>query len=444
MPHIMPFRGTFYNQEKIGNIFPVLAPPYDVISSEEQEELYSNHENNIIRIILGKDYPGDHAQQNRYTRAAEFLSSWQRDGILIRDAIPAIYLYEQEFNVKWVGKKVRRGFCALTKLEVYEQGNIIPHENTFPKPIADRYFLLKACRSNFNPVFALFPDQGNLLDTHFEKISLECPLIDFWDGNGMRNKVWPLRDLPAIREITQMIEKKKVFIADGHHRYETALKFRDEMSRDVLDPNRSFSHEYTMFYYTNIFSPGLMILPVHRIIRKVKHFSLQDFEEKLRDLFFFEPLTFNHEDSDRLGGVIKQCLAERKAHSFHSFVMYTGKRRFFLLTLKNDSILEGEIFLSLNPKYRKLDLVILHKLIIERMLQLPSQGDSGESIIYTPNEELAIDKVNKGECLLAFYVNPVHVDELIDLAETGLRLPHKATYFSPKLFSGLIINRLEW
>ncbi|MBI4594871.1 MAG: DUF1015 domain-containing protein [Candidatus Tectomicrobia bacterium] len=443
MPHILPFRGTFYNKEKLSNLFSVLAPPYDVISPEEQDDLYATDEYNIIRIILGKDYPEDNHAENRYTRAAKYLQTWKREDILIKDSSPSIYVYEQQFNLKLGGMRIRRGFFCLTQLEEFEQGSILPHEHTFSEPIADRYRLLQACLSNFNPVFALYPDEENHLDRYLERARENYPLVDFWDGQGMRHTIWPLRDPAMIKELAESLEKKRVFIADGHHRYETALKFRNQSRESGRYAKGANFFDYTMFYYTNIYSPGLAILPVHRLIKSISQPSFAKFEELLREFFFIEPLTFNYADHSELGGMIGQNLAERQAHSFHSFIVYTGAKRFLLLTLKSDGALNRDEFLAVEPELRKLDLVILHRLIIQRLLPGSHQAANGEMVFYTPSEELAIAKVDSAEFQLAFFVNSVPVKVLMTLAESGLRLPHKSTFFYPKLLSGLVINQME-
>ena len=409
MADIRPFKGTLYNSEKIRDLSKVVAPPYDVISPEEQEKLYNSDPYNIIHILFGKDFSEDTEKDNKYTRAANFLKTWQEEGILKKDDNGAIYIYLQEFVVD---KQVKRrlGFIALLKLEEFgtETASVYPHENTLLAPKEDRYRLISSIEANLGPIFALFADEDKTIDNVLASRIKSSPIIDIVDFQGIRNKVWRISDKAAIKTITHLMRDKKLFIADGHHRYEVGLGF-SKLKKDQR-------YGYILTYFTDLYADGIVIFPVHRMISGVSNDVLTDMEKTLEKDF-----------------VIKELLSKKDAKDFlHStgpsqkrFVMYKGDSRFKGLSLDdNDS----------------LDVTLLQKLIIWPLQEKMKAQKEKISIAFTKDLDYAVTEVDSGRVSLAIMLNSAKVREVQDMAFSGKRMPEKSTYFYPKVLTGLVIN----
>ncbi|MFN3476904.1 MAG: DUF1015 family protein, partial [Candidatus Methylomirabilales bacterium] len=267
MASIAPFRGIRYNPEKIGDLSLVVAPPYDVITPSAQDQYYAKHPWNVIRLILGKELLGDDDQKNRYTRACEFFHRWLNEGVLVQDPTPSLYLYEQRFLHPRTGESLRRlGFLALVRLEPWNARVVFPHERTLEKPKRDRLALIRACSANFEPVFAFYPDPLETVQALLEEEAEKGPALDFLD-EGIEHRLWLLQDEGRIREIVEAFQGERLFIADGHHRYETALAFRDELEKaDPAPPEVKAKrpYQYVMMLLVSAHDPGLVILPTHR------------------------------------------------------------------------------------------------------------------------------------------------------------------------------------
>ncbi|MFQ5957018.1 MAG: DUF1015 family protein, partial [Candidatus Brocadiales bacterium] len=309
MATIAPFRGYRYNPEKIEDLSQVICPPYDVISPRAREEFYDRHIHNIIRIILGKDLPGDTEFRNKYTRAAQFLKSWQEEEILQRDPQASIYAYEQEFSIE--GKMLtRRGFIALVKLEDLRTGSIFPHENTLPKKKEDRLRLMRACRANLSPVFALYPEENTEVYETLRPATSAPPEIDLMWTDGTRNRVWPISDWATIETVSKFMDKKPLFIADGHHRYEVALSFSNEVKGSL-----GGRADYVMMMLVSMNDPGLFILPIHRLVRVPEEHPGLSVVDILEEYFYIEPQKqVNNYES------LRERLEESPEHTFGLYV----------------------------------------------------------------------------------------------------------------------------
>ncbi|KKL79029.1 hypothetical protein LCGC14_2018950 [marine sediment metagenome] len=274
---VLPFKGIRYNTEKIKDISKVITPPYDIISEEERDRYYDLHPNNIIRLILGKDFPDDNQSVNKYTRAAGYFDTWREENILIQDTEPAIYVYAQEFTL-FNKKYVRKGFISLVKLENFETGQIYPHEQTLAKPKEDRLKLMQSCNANFSQVFAFFEDENSKISNILHKVyegdsgTSITPEVDFTDGFGVKNLLWVIKDNKIIEDISSLMKNRALFIADGHHRYETALFYRDMIRSNEGSPNSNgnIPSDYVMMMCVSMEDPGLQILPTHRLARNIK------------------------------------------------------------------------------------------------------------------------------------------------------------------------------
>lgn len=430
---IVPLQGILYNPEKIKNMAEVIAPPYDVISPLEQDKLYQASPYNVVRLILNKETAQDTPTNNRYTRSANFFKKWQQENILIQDQVPAIYIYVQEFFVKGM-KKTRKGFMARLKLEDINGGVVFPHEYTLAKPKEDRLKLMQDCQANFSPIFSLYQDDKKEIANIINKqIVTSVSLIEATDDKKVNHKLWRITDKNLISDLRQKFEDKKIFIADGHHRYETALNYRHQ--RRQKEPN--FSGEESYNYLLSMFiekdDAGLAVFPIHRLLRLPdKSFQIETFKQELSRLFSLEELTSKKDLFNKI--------EENKQKVV--FGLYTGKKFYFLGLKKAEGI--DELIKIAKPKvWKNLDVTILHKLIIEDILKIDAKKIEYEEMIkYTINEEEAIGLVDAHEYTMAFFLNATKIDQIIAVAAVGERMPQKSTYFYPKLITGLVINKL--
>ncbi len=441
MANILPFKGIFYNREKIKELSWVLAPPFDIISSEAQERYYQMSRYNVIRLILGKEFPGDNEANNRYTRSAQFFQEWCKQEILIRDGSPSVYLLEQEYELRSdmlgevapgsKGKTVkRRGFIALAQLEDFSKGIVRPHESTLVEPKRDRLNLLRACRANFSQVFTTYEDAENRIDRLWQKKRNETPLIDLINEENIRHRLWRINERESINLIVEGMRRKKLFIADGHHRYESALEYRNELGRNNPQHSTQESYNYVMAYFVNMENGGLEILPIHRAIRSFEGFDgkrLIDGAGK-----YFDIKKFNN---------LKELLGQLKNEKAkHRIGMYMGGNEFYLLSLKDEKITKG-LIKGRQKIFCELDVVILHTLIIEKVLKI--SPESQESITYSEKINEMVGKVRDGSHCVAFFLRPVKVSEFKAVVEAGEIMPKKSTFFYPKLLSGLVINKID-
>ncbi|ODS33026.1 MAG: hypothetical protein SCARUB_01845 [Candidatus Scalindua rubra] len=445
MAAILPFKGIRYNPEKIKDISKVVTPPYDIISEEERESYYQLHPNNIIRLILGKDLPGDDQSNNKYTRAAEFFDTWRKEEILMQDTEPALYVYAQEFTLS--GKKyVRRGFISLVKLEDFKTGEIYPHEHTLAKPKEDRMNLMKSCNANFSQVFAFFEDEESKISNLLQKVSEGnsgtsiTPEIDFTDGSGVKNLLWVIKDNNIIEDISSLMKNRALFIADGHHRYETALFYRDLIRSNEESPNSNGNtpSDYVMMMCVSMEDPGLQILPTHRLVRNIKDFNPEKIKKSLNEVFDISDI-----GNDCSIEIFMQKLSEN-AHK-HKLAMYTGEgeKKFYMLTLRNEKLLD-QILTDEYTEWKTIDTGILHGFVFDRVLGIQAKNISkSESIKYIQGVREAIASVNERKYQLAFFLNPTRIGQVRDIAIKRHKMPPKATYFYPKLMTGMVVRHIS-
>lgn len=407
----------------------VLCPPYDVISPAAREEFYDRDLHNIIRIILGKDLPGDTEFRNKYTRAEEYLKSWRDEKVLTRDSQASIYAYEQEFSIE--GKKsIRRGFMALVKIEDLRTGSIFPHENTLPKKREDRLRLMRACRANLSPIFALYPEEKEKEDVYnvLSPAMSAPPEMDLvWD-DGTRNRAWSISDWATIESVSKLMEKKPLFIADGHHRYEVATAFSKE-----VQGNLGGRADYVMMMLVSMNDPGLFILPIHRLVHVPEERPDVSVVDILEEHFYIEP---QEQVCDYAS------LNEKLEKSpDHTFGLYVGSnKKYYLLSLANEKTPDLE-FKEEPECVRRLDTRILHSLVLDKILGEHSGEEKYLNYVHDANE--AIESVNDEEYDLAFFLKPTRIEQVKDVASERLKMPPKTTFFHPKLLTGLVINCIE-
>jgi uncharacterized protein (DUF1015 family) len=471
MAAIIPIKGLRYNQQKVGSLADVVTPPYDVIDAAAQDTYYKQHPYNIIRLEYGRILPGDSEKNNRYTRAAINYREWIQENILIPEAKPAIYLYEQEFTTG--GKnKIRSGIICGVRLEPYESGVVLPHEETMSKHKADRLELMRACRANFSPVFSLYADQENrIIASLKESVKGAHPDISFTDDSGEVHRIWVVSDPEAIGKAQHIMEEKRIFIADGHHRYETALNYKKERAagENAAVTNAEPAYNYVMMTLVNLYDPGLVVLPTHRLIKDVKSLDKKHLVEQLKENFaveeyalepargnfrqllgLLETMGLNVQDpseGSRTPITTGTAALERpekkdKAHC-HAFGLYAGDNKFYLLTLKDSVDLSQIMPKEKSRAWQKLDVSILHTLIVEKYLGICGELRArADHITYTREEEGALELVDRGEYQLVFFLNPTLIEEVTMVAGQGEKMPQKSTFFYPKVITGLVINQL--
>ena len=398
MIEVIPFNGLLYDTAT-HPLIEVTAPPYDVIAPALQESLYQKNPHNVVRLILGKEFSTDSEMDNRYTRAADTFQQWLEEEVLVRDSQPGFYLYSQEYEFEG-GKFCRTGFFARVKTEAFDKGNILPHEFTLAKAKTDRTRLLNACHANF---------------------------ID--DGSVV-HRIWRLKNSAICQEISNQIRDKKIYIADGHHRYETALAFSESNQDKVEDCS------HVMMFLTNMDSDSMSIFPIHRVAKSPEPFDRESFLQKVGEYFdiapWFGPLN---------GAEVKSRLKELGKKQI-TFCAYMGKDHTYILTVKDPrNVLP--LLDSNEPKdMQVLDVTQLHAILFRHILKIDTrEKDQQQYVSYKVNSEEGMAMVDKGEYDVAFFMNPTLIDQVRNLAEKGIRLPQKATFFYPKLLSGLVINK---
>lgn len=475
MAAIIPIKGLRYNPQAVHNLADVVTPPYDVIDAAAQDAYYKRNPYNIIRLEYGKILPGDDEKNNRYTRAANDYSAWLRENILTPEPKPAIYLYEQEFTAGGENK-IRSGIICGVRLEPYEKGIVLPHEETIPKHKADRLELMRACQANFSPVFSLYADQDNgIIAALKESVKGTPPDVSITDDSGEAHKMWVVTDPGTIGKAQRIMEGKRIFIADGHHRYETALNYKREResvggtSESAAVTAAEPAYNYMMMTLVNLYDPGLVVLPTHRLIKDIKALDKKHLLEQLKENFIvdenkLEPARENFRQL--LGKLERKGLGEQslpddssspetagasalerpahneKAHR-HAFGLYAGDNKFYLITLKDNIELSQMMPKEKSPAWQRLDVSILHTLIIEKYLGICGELRArADHITYTREEEGALEMVDRGEYQLVFFLNPTLVEEVTEVAGQGEKMPQKSTFFYPKVITGLVINQL--
>ncbi len=431
MADIRPFKGILYDPEKIDGYESAVAPPYDVISKDEQMALLRRHKFNIVRLILPQDMPGDNPMSNKYTRAGSLLDTWLDRGVLRRDDEPAIYIYRQDYEFQGQNFK-RLGFIALAKIEELGSGRIMAHEKTLAGPKADRLNLIRATNANLSQVFSLYSDPEEKVDDLLGELAAAPPDVEF-SFQSVEQRLWRVTDADAISAVAAHMRDKSLFIADGHHRYETALNYRNEM-RDrtgLRDGNQPF--DYVMMMFVNMDSDGLTILPTHRVLRNLPKINEEKFRANLSHFFDVTPL-------GSLGDLLK-AMSERRDR--HAMGAYIGRKSYTLLTVSDERQIELAIDGQHSRAWKLLDVSILHGLVIGRILGL--RGTNMENgIKFTVDEKEAVKLVDEGGYQAAFFLNPPDISQIRSIARSGETMPQKSTYFYPKLLSGLVINKLQW
>ena len=424
MAKIKPFCGFYYNPAKIKDISKVVCPPYDVINPSKQDYYHSLSPYNIIHLTFGKDIKGD----DKYKRAHRYLKQWIEQQVLINDTKPVIYFYSQEYSVERE-KKLRLGFIALLRLED-KKDIVLPHEHTRLEPKEDRLKLLKAVKANLSPIFVLFQDKNRIIRRTYEQCAIGKPaFIEFVDENNILNKLWKINEPRFLDMIQSQVNASNIFIADGHHRYEVSLMLRKDIRRRLKRITKDRDYNYIMAYFTNVESKGLVIFPVHRLVRQV-NLSLEGLKAKLEVFFDIEEI----KDKTNFLFLIKKSGLRQPTMGFYK------DKRCFLLRLKNIKILDKVI--GNKPKeFMTLEVSILNFLILKDILK--QDPEDKRKVIFNQNSQELFKACDKERNSIVFILNSVKIEQMISLASKQERLPPKSTYFYPKVLSGLVINKFR-
>jgi len=435
MADIRPFRALRYNLQRV-SASQVITQPYDKITPAMQERYYAASPYNLVRIILGRRETGDNTVKNVYTRAAAFGRDWRSEGILEQDASPSIYAYSQTFTASSGANFERHGFIALGRVEDYSAKVVFRHEQTLAKPKADRLELLRATRVHYEQLFLLYEDSGqidSMLDT------AKAPTIEMVDEYGVTHRVWQISDAGLISSVQQAMRDKKLVIADGHHRYETALNFRNECRAATNEANPEAAHESVMMTFVNMNDPGLLVLPTHRVVHSLESFSLEEFLKASREFFAVEEVDAAI-DSQRATELLRD-----RGRGSTALLAVRANRAFLLHSPKA----AGEKYLTgLSERQRSLDVVQLHKVLLEGVLRLSEESIRNQqnlSYLRDASEALAsVREESSGkDADIVFLMNPCPVQQVRDIAFAGEVMPQKSTDFYPKLLSGLTAYALD-
>ena len=442
MAEIVPFRGIRYAAAKGRALGHLLAPPYDLVSQEQRDELLRRSPQNVIHITLGEDRPGDHAGANKYTRAAEYWTRWLAEGVLRRDGTPALYPLEQSFWAPDGRHLRRRGFMAAVRLHEFAEGVIVPHEKTLVAPKADRLEILRHVHANLSPLFGLYRDEGQATARTLDAATAAEPIAETDTDDGVHHRRWRTEDPSLVSRLQDFVARHRIFIADGHHRYETALVYRRELEAADPDLPKDGGHHYILMFLCPMSDPGLFLFATHRLLAGLKDFQLDRFLEALSRYFAVETL---HEDIRRPGGrawaVSKLAEHGGKASTFLLVTAEDQKAR--IVTLRDDADL-SEAELPASETLRSLDVTVLHSIVFQHMLGLSSRAqENQENITYVRDAGEAVNRVLSGEHQLGFLLNPTPMWQVEAVGDAGLTMPQKSTLFYPRLQSDLVMREVN-
>ncbi len=435
MAEIHPFRGVRYNRSKVGDLSALICPPYDIITPQMEEELYRRSEYNFIRIEHGHQLPQDSAADNKYIRAATTLEQWLKQGVLITDETPAIYLHDHYFIYQ--GREYRRrGLTVRVRLEEWHRMIVRPHEGTLAGPKGDRVSLLGALKANTSPILAMFKDRERQVSSLLAMKESDKPIISLGSYAGERHDVWAITEPQVVSKICSLFNEKPLYLADGHHRYESALIYLRERRACSSSVSGGEAFNFVLMTLVDFADPGLIILPPHRLLRGLSTSNLSSLINKLKSFFDIEELPLG------IPGVEQQVDALLASGDRIRLVLFGLKGKQLLVLELRDFTAASKLMPYFHSElYKRLDVSVVDHIILEELLGLASSQEEVR-IAYNYDREDAISKVLDEEYQLACILSPVRTEVIKAIADAGDRMPRKATYFYPKLPSGLVFNRL--
>lgn len=427
MAEIKPFKGMRYNTFLAGKIGELCCPPYDIISEEERLGYIAENEYNVIRLELPKE-GGD-----VYKTAGEVLDMWRNTGVLVHEIKPAVYIYEEEFNAYNKRSSVK-GIIVRVRVEEFSKGVILPHEFTLSKAKADRFNLMKATNCNFSQIYALYMDEEHTTLKTIDRLSDRKPDQKFTDNDHVTHKLWIITDEKVIEKLVNDFADRKLYIADGHHRYETALNYRNYCRENGISKEGD-PQDYQMMYLVDMQHPGLVVFPTHRMVRDLESFDKDEVLKGCEEYFDITKFTSV--------GNINSELAKQYKQGKKAFGFYCGTGEWYLLVLKDIEVM-ADVLPDLSEASQQLDVSVLHSLILEKTMGIDKENMANQiNLTYTKFFEEAIMKVDKGEFQCSFILNPTRVTEIRDVAAAGEKMPQKSTYFYPKMITGMVMNDLN-
>lgn len=433
MAKIAPARGMYYDPQKVADLALVATPPYDVITPEEAQRYRDRYPYNIIRIIL----PTGEGGVDRYQKAALHMQAWEEEGILIRDTNPSLYPYQQVFTSSTGEIRQRNGFISLIKLEPLGQGSIIPHEGTSPKPVEDRLSLMEACGANLSQVFALYSDPAGTVEEHLAQIWSSSPRHEFRDDAGVIHRLWHVDDRTVIASVAKAMQDRTLLIADGHHRYKTALMYRDRMRTQYPSYTERSPFEYTMLYLTPIEGEGLLILPTHRLVSPKEPFDVDVFFTALKKYFSITTFVFNDAGSEQRAREDFFEALDTRIQDRYTFGLYIGSEKRYIQLIFNDEVNITELLKEYPEVLQELDVTLLDGFILKGLL-----GIDQEAVGLSKGRNEALDEVHQGRYSAAFLLNPPSIQQVKRVVDAGEVMPRKTTFFYPKVATGLVIYKI--
>lgn len=440
MADIIPFKGIRYDAGRVGSLSEVMAPPYDVISPAQQDEFYKRSEYNVVRLDFGKPAGTDDETANRYTRSRDTLARWMDEGILARDSRPCLYFYRMDYTAPSGGRKQLSGIICMLRLEEWDKGVVLPHERTLKGPKVDRMELIKATGVMASQIFSLYSDPEKTVTTAMDNATASRPPDEeATDDDGTLHRVWAVDDGAAIDAARASLAARPVFIADGHHRYETSLAYRDILrAKGPFTGDEPFN--FVPMFLANMEEDGLTVLPTHRLVNDTKGLDSRTVIEKASEYFDIEAHPFTPEDEPVVRRAVLDRLVE-KGKSSHSFGFYFhGDTSLHLFTVKDMAEVKCTLGCGPDEAFCNLDVTVLHSLIIERILGIDTEEIAkNQPVKFDKDGMRAVERVRAGEFTMCFLLNATRVHEVRDVALAGEIMPQKSTYFYPKLLTGLVI-----
>ncbi|MFZ0612607.1 MAG: DUF1015 domain-containing protein [Desulfobacterales bacterium] len=441
MAEVLPFRGIRYNPDKVANLADVITPPFDVISAAEQQTFYVRSPHNMVRLVLGKAAASDSPLDNPHSRAAACLKNWLADRVLVRDGEPAFYLTGLDFSLD--GREMARvGLIARVRLVPFDDGVILPHERTFTNVKSERLALMKACHANFSPIFAMVPDDDATFFSLIRRLVKEHPpAVAFSAHDGLRHDLRPIVGSDSVAAIGAALERRNLYIADGHHRYETALNYRNWVRAKNAGLPDDHPANFVMMYLCSMADPGLIIRAAHRLLREVPSAAIDRLFDRAAPYFEIETISFSGTGKD---GAFERFIGQLNSSAGQSIGMAAKDRRaLYCLTLKNSPTVDRLFGDDFPGPLRRVDVTVLTRLILTEFLDFDQARLDNEKLIdHTTDAREAVERVGRGDFDACFILNPTTVAQVRDVADNGLVMPRKATYFYPKVVTGLVINPL--
>jgi len=432
MAVIRPFKAVRYNKDI--DLTKVCAPPYDIISPKEQLSFYENNPYNIVRLDFGLDEEGDNENYNKYTRARDYLNKWLEDGVLVKENEDAIYIYEQQFTLN---NKTRsfRGIICLVKLYDFSEKVVLPHEETLSKAKKDRFNLMEQTHANFSQIYSLYLDEEKKVTPIISEYAKSAPDICFEFQNVIQ-KVWIVKDKSIIEKLREGFSDKQLFIADGHHRYETCLNYK-KMMEERESKKEDAPYNYCMMMLVDMDDEGLVVFPTHRIVRGISDFNEYNLIDRIKEEFYVEKIDIKNDPVGEMEEVLT------KNSSGISFVFYTGHSYFYLVKLKDVKYIDQA--LPQKPKsYRHLDVTVLHTLIMEKCLGIDKENMAGaKNLLYTRDIDEAVKQAQSEDVDCVFLLNATKIHQIKDVSLDNEKMPQKSTYFYPKLVTGIVMYKFD-